>query len=102
MPRAPLPIGGVGAGVPIRVCGCENGWPTRPDRGEQHRAEVLDRVSGVHARAGELGATHRELFTLRDAVSSTDDLFDNFGVLRDDYSPKPAYERLAALCAELA
>jgi hypothetical protein len=43
----------------------------------------------------------RERFTLRGADSSKDDLFHNFGVLRDDYSPKPAYERLVALFAEL-
>jgi len=95
-----LPIAGIGAGVPIRVC--ENGWPTGSDRSEERQAEVLERVlRGVHARAGELGVTHWELFTLRDADSSKDDLFHNFGVLRDDYLAKPAYERLVALFAEL-
>jgi hypothetical protein len=42
-----------------------------------------------------------ELFTLRDADSSNDDLFHQFGVLRDDYTPKPAFDRLRALFAEL-
>jgi len=80
---------------------CENGWPTGSEGGEQRRAEALGRVlRGVHARRQELGLAHRELLTLRDADSSTDDLFDNFGVLRDDYSPKPAYERLVALFAK--
>jgi hypothetical protein len=55
----------------------------------------------VHARREELNVTHWELFTLRDADSSRDSLFHQFGVLRDDYSPKPAFERLRGLFREL-
>jgi hypothetical protein len=95
-----LPIAGIGPTVPIRIC--ENGWPTGPDRGEAHQADVLETViRAVHARKDELNVTHWELFTLRDADSSKDDIFHNFGVLHDDYSPKPAFERLCALFAEL-
>jgi hypothetical protein len=95
-----LPLAGVGANVPIRVC--ENGWPTGRGRSEARQADVLEVVlRAVHARAGELGVTHWELFALRDADSSKDDLFHNFGVLRDDYTPKPAYGRLIELFAEL-
>ena len=43
----------------------------------------------------------RKLFTLRDANSSKDDMFYRFGVLRDDYSPKPAFGVLRDLIAEL-
>jgi hypothetical protein len=95
-----LPLIGIGPETPIRVC--ENGWPTGPDRSEERQAEVLEAVlRAVHARAGELNVTHWELFALRDADSSKDDLFHNFGVLHDDYSPKPAFGRLASLFAEL-
>ena len=45
--------------------------------------------------------THWQLFTLRDADSSKDDMFYRFGVLRDDYFPKPAFEVLRDLFAEL-
>jgi hypothetical protein len=48
-----------------------------------------------------LHVTHWELFTLRDADSSQPDLFHNFGILRADYSPKPAFDRLRRLIAEL-
>jgi hypothetical protein len=44
--------------------------------------------------AGELHVTHWELFTLRDTDSSGDDIFGHFGVLRDDYTPKAAYDVL--------
>jgi hypothetical protein len=63
---------------------------------------VLEAVlRAVAARRRELNVTHWELFTLRDADSSRDDMFHQFGVLRDDYEPKPAFERLRCLFAEL-
>jgi len=95
-----LPRAAIGADVPIRIC--ESGWPTSAGRSEDRQADVLETVlRAVHARAGELNVTHWELFTLRDADSSKDDLFHNFGILRDDYSAKPAYDRLARLFTEL-
>ncbi|HEX2822623.1 MAG TPA: hypothetical protein VHO07_20980 [Streptosporangiaceae bacterium] len=91
---------GIPATVPIRIC--ENGWPTGPDRPEQTQSDVLETIlRTVHALRAELNVTHWELFTLRDADSSRDGLFYNFGVLRDDYSRKPAFARLRALIAEL-
>ena len=66
------------------------------------RMYVLETVlRAVHARRAELNVTHWELFTLRDADSSNDDLFYNFGIMRDDYSRKPAFDRLRSLIAEL-
>jgi hypothetical protein len=95
-----LPIAGIGPMTPIRIC--ENGWPTGPGRSPEQQADVLETVvRAVHARREELNVTHWELFTLRDADSSNDGLFHQFGVLRDDYSPKPAFERLRGLFREL-
>lgn len=95
-----MPIAGIDADTPIRIC--ENGWPTGPQRSEERQADVLETIiRAVHARKDELNVTHWELFTLRDADSSQPDLFHNFGVLHDDYSPKPAFDRLRHLIAEL-
>lgn len=95
-----LPIAGIGAGTPIRIC--ENGWPTGPGRSPEQQADVLETIlRAVHARREELNVTHWELFTLRDADSGNDGLFYQFCVLRDDYSPKPAFERLRGLFHEL-
>jgi hypothetical protein len=95
-----LPIAGIGAETPIRIC--ESGWPTGPDRPEERQAEVLDRVlRAVHARRQALNLSHWELFALRDADSSRDGPFHRFGVVRDDYTPKPAFERLRRTIAEL-
>jgi hypothetical protein len=94
--RAQLSAAGIPATVPIRVC--ESGWPTGPGRSEHDHAEVLRTiVSTVAGLRDELGITHWELFTLRDADSSRDDVFGQFGVLRDDYAPKAAYHMLCQL-----
>jgi hypothetical protein len=96
-----LPVAGIGPEVPVRIC--ENGWPTGPGRSEARQADVLETVlKAVNARRAELNVTHWELFTLRDADSSKDDMFHRFGILRSDYSPKPAFERLSRLIAEFA
>jgi hypothetical protein len=95
-----LATAGIPAAVPIRIC--ENGWPTGPDRPEEQQALVLERiVRTVYALRAELNVTHWELFTLRDADSSQDDLFHRFGILRSDYSRKPAFDTLRRLIAEL-
>lgn len=91
---------GIGAGVPLHIC--ENGWPTGSRRSAERQADVLETiVRSLHAARAEHNVTHWELFTLRDADSSVDDLFFQFGILRDDYTPKPAFARLAALYREL-
>ena len=95
-----LPIAGIGPAVPIRIC--ENGWPTGPGRSEAQQADVLETVlRAVHARRDGLNVTHWELFTLRDADSANSAMLHQFGVLHDDYSPKPAFGRLCELFAEL-
>ncbi len=95
-----LPAAGIGPQLPIRVC--ENGWPTGPGRPEDQQARVLETiVRAVSDRRAELNVTHWELFGLRDADSAGDSLFCRFGVLRDDYSAKPAFGALQRLYAEL-
>jgi hypothetical protein len=95
-----LATAGIPSLVPIRIC--ENGWPTGPDRPEQQQAAVLEAIiRTVDRLRAELNVTHWQLFTLRDADSSKDDLFHRFGVLRSDYSPKPAFHTLRRLITEL-
>jgi hypothetical protein len=55
----------------------------------------------VHALRQALNLSHWELFALRDADSCRDDPFHLFGVIRDDYTPKPAFESLRRTIAEL-
>jgi hypothetical protein len=58
-------------------------------------------LRAVYARRHELNVTHWELFALRDADSTKASPFHQFGIVRDDYSPKPAFDRLRQTFAEL-
>lgn len=87
-----LPAAGIGADLPFRIA--ENGWPTGPgpDRSEERQAEVLrailDTVTSLRAQLNISGYSH---FGLRDADTAGSTLFHHFGLLRDDYTPKPAF-----------
>ena len=92
--------------VPIRVT--ENGWPTGKnpvaniERSYERQSAVLETViRTIYNLRMEFNISHYELFGLRDADSSKDDLFHQFGIMRDDYSPKPAYNTFKKLIQEL-
>lgn len=94
-----LVTAGIPSSVPIRVT--ENGWPTGKnpvaniERTYDRQSEVLEAViRTIHNLRQELNISHYELFGLRDADSSKDDLFHQYGIMRDEYLPKPAYTRL--------
>jgi hypothetical protein len=95
-----LAVAGIDDNVPLRIN--ENGWPTGPDRSYERQAAVLETIiRTVHRLRAELHITHYELFGLRDADSSNDISFYQFGILRDDYSPKPAFAAYQRLIQEL-
>ncbi|MDR3540214.1 MAG: hypothetical protein P4L69_04495 [Desulfosporosinus sp.] len=97
---------GIPTSVPIRVT--ENGWPTgknpiaNVERPYEHQANVLETViRTIYNLRLDLNISHYELFGLRDADSSKEDLFHQYGIMRDDYSPKPAYDTFKKLINEL-
>ena len=99
--RGNLASAGITAATPLRIC--ENGWPTGPARPYERQAQVLETViRTVHRLRAELNFTHYELFNLRDADSSHETSFFQFGILRDDYSPKPAFAVYQQLIQELS
>jgi hypothetical protein len=84
--------------VPIHIT--ENGWPTSPMRSYEQQATVLETiVRTIYTYRQEFNVTHYEYFDLRDADSS--DIGFQFGLLRDDYQPKPAFHTYQKLIAEL-
>jgi hypothetical protein len=98
--RNALTKAGIPASLPIRIT--ENGWPTSPSRSPQRQAEVLEAiVRAIHGLRERLNVTHYEFFALRDAVSEAPDALTEWGLLRADYSPKPAFETYRRLIAEL-
>lgn len=75
--------------IPIHIT--ENGWPTNPSRSEERQAEILEiTLETIHNQRTALNITHYEYFDLRD-VNSADPGF-RFGLLKDDYSPKLAFD----------
>ncbi|HEX8102069.1 MAG TPA: hypothetical protein VF533_05635 [Solirubrobacteraceae bacterium] len=98
-------IPGIPGTVPIHVE--ENGWPTSPTRSEEDQARVLDTLVGaVDDFKGTYNVSDYRWFNLRDGDSTSPNMGVRYGLLRDDYSPKPAFGRYArhvqALSAPLA
>ena len=84
-----MPIARLGR-APIRVE--ENGWPTgavRPERDQVHAMRQM--VGAVHDFRGTYHVTDYRWFDLRDHNSAGPNFQQHYGLLRDDYSPKPAF-----------
>jgi hypothetical protein len=95
-----LPAAGIGPATPIHVG--ENGWPTRSDRPYDRQARVVDIVvRTLHRHRARYHVTRYTHFALRDAASDRDSIWHQFGILRDDYTPKPAFETYRRLVQEL-
>src|SRR3954453_13083858 len=85
-----MPIARLGGDIPIHVE--ENGWPTGPGRSEDHQLQALrDMVGTVDEFRGRYGVSDYRWFDLRDHNTSSDNFQHHYGLLRDDYSPKPAF-----------
>ena len=91
-----MPIAGLGASVPIRVS--ENGWATSATRTpEQQQQALTTEINAINADRAQYNVLSYELFALRDDVTGSANIFDQFGIMTDDYVPKPmflAYQQL--------
>jgi hypothetical protein len=88
------------ASKPIHVT--ENGWPTGPGRSPEEQASALrEMVTAVHRYRGNYGVTDYRWFDLRDADSSSPSFQQQYGLLQDDYVPKPAFRAYRDLIAAL-
>jgi hypothetical protein len=85
-----MPKASLGRDVALWVS--ENGYATNLGRSEQRQLEDLrSTVEDVQRWSGTLGVTDYRYFNLRDNRSAGTNLFDAVGLLRDDYSEKPAF-----------
>lgn len=95
-----LESAGIPGSVPIHIC--ENGWPTGPGRYYTRQADLIEQmVRTVYDLRAKLNITQYELYSLRDADTANPDPNHQFGILRDDYSSKPAFEVYRKLIHEL-
>ena len=85
-----MPKAGLGDDVELWVS--ENGYATNLGRSEASQQRDLESsVEAVAQWSGALGITDYRWFNLRDNNSDGSDLFSAVGLLRDDYSRKPAF-----------
>ena len=97
-----LGIPGIPDATPIHVT--ENGYPTSPpSRSYDMQRDALEEMIGaVHAARATYNVTDHRWFNLRDADSSSPNFQQQYGLMRDDYTPKPAFESYERLVEELA
>jgi len=95
-----MPMAQLGLGVPIWIT--ENGYATNLGHDElRQQAELRSTVESVHALGATLGVTDYRYFNLRDNRPGGTDLFDDVGLLRADYGPKPSFGVYRSLVAAL-
>ncbi len=94
-----LTTGRIPADIPIHIT--ENGWPTSDTRTETQQAISIEEViRTIDQKKEELNITHYEFFDLLDA-DRTKTAGLQFGLLRDDFTAKPAFEVFQRLVREL-
>lgn len=94
-----LKMGGIPSSVPIHIS--ENGWPTGAGRSYERQASVLETIVNViYQHRAVFNVTHYEYHALRDANSTKTELLYQLGLMRDDYTPKAAFEAYRRLIAD--
>jgi hypothetical protein len=91
------------AGLPrAAIHFAESGYPTGPGRSLARQQTVLrTAVKTVSAARKTYGVTDYRWFDLRDADSAAGSFESQYGLTRDDYSPKPAFFTYRDLIARL-
>jgi MFS family permease len=90
MRRCYLPKASIGPRTDLWIS--ENGYVTNLGRTESGQRSALgSTIRDVHRWSGTLGVSDYRYFNLRDNISGGTGLFDSIGLLRDDYSRKPAF-----------
>jgi hypothetical protein len=96
-----LPLAGIPHTVPLHLS--EMGYPTGPGRTDAAQVTVMKAaVDAVYQARGTYNITGLRWFDLRDADSSSSSFESQYGLMRDDYSPKPAFGVYRALVARLS
>ncbi|MDX6714106.1 MAG: hypothetical protein QOH30_664 [Baekduia sp.] len=99
--RCYLEIPGVPERVPIHVA--ENGYATGPGRSYEMQTAALEAMVGAVAEhRGTYNVSDYRWFDLRDADSSSPNFQQQYGLMRDDYTPKHAYASWRRLIRELS
>lgn len=88
-----MPAAGISTHATIVVG--ETGYPTTPARTQATQNMVLNTtVATIDATRATYGTTDLYWFAFRDGNTSSGQLENGYGLLHDDYTPKPAYTSL--------
>jgi hypothetical protein len=91
--KCSMPMAGIPDSVPIHVE--ENGYPTGPDRPYEDQRVAAERMlDALDSYARVYFVTDYFWFDLRDADSASPNFQQQYGVMRDDYTAKPAFDVL--------
>lgn len=81
---------GIPKSVPIHVE--ENGYPTGPGRTYERQEQAMDTmVRAVHDFRGTFDIADYRWFNLRDGDSTSPNFQQQYGLMTDEYVPKPAF-----------
>jgi hypothetical protein len=87
--------------VPIHIE--ENGYPTGPGRSyADQRAALESMVGAPNTYRANYNVTNYFWFDLRDADSSSPNFQQQYGLMRDDYTEKPAFGAYRGLISKLS
>lgn len=93
-----MPLAGLGNRVQLWIT--ENGYATNLGHTESEQAQDLQSTVGdLYRYSGTFGVTDYRYFNLRDNIPNGADLFDDVGLLRSDYTQKPAFSTYRNLIA---
>jgi hypothetical protein len=93
-----MPLAKLATGVPIHIA--ETGYPTGPGRTEDTQVTVLRAaMRAISAMSGVYNVSDVRWFDLRDSDSSGATFEAQYGLMRDDYTPKPAFEAYRQIIA---
>jgi hypothetical protein len=96
-----LPAAHIPKTVPIHIE--ENGYPTGPGRSYADQRTALESMIGAaNTYRANYNVTNYFWFDLRDADTASPNFQQQYGLMRDDYSPKPAFDSYRALVSRLS
>lgn len=95
------PVAGIPATVPLHIE--ENGFPTsEPTRTYARQAQIAENmIRTFNDYSGNYNLHDYRWFNLRDGDSTSPNFQQQYGIMRDDYTPKPAFDVYAGLVREL-
>ncbi len=95
------PVAGIPPSVPLHIE--ENGFPTsEPTRTYARQAQIAENmIRAFHDYSGNYNLHDYRWFNLRDGDSTSPNFQQQYGIMRDDYTPKPAFDVVAGLVREL-